>query len=389
MSSVPKTRRVKVKLTEMMSPDVQWISVVSRAASRIPFRVLKAEQENAMLNLNNLGRVLKGEPAKTSPTAEVLAVVTMHQDDETTDKVKAALEGHGIPVVSVEKSDEGTVIYKSSDADLTQGRVLKVSDETLVVLKGFDSYADGLSFMDAATARQFMPSLYSATDVLTSLVSRSLCDAKSPEDVAKTVATLTSEFVGYVGELAKSLPKAVFKADEEVQSVMKAAKEKAAKKPADPAVDPEGDGDKDGKACAKKEDGEAPVAEQEGVPETTTGEQAPVTPAQSGEELALVQKSIASVAEQLTGFGDGFKALTAALEGLRADVERVSKAQETTDQKVAEISKKADTASQAVQSTIVAAAPAGDTPAGAVVKKADDTDPRTGTFDTAFLRRGK
>jgi hypothetical protein len=40
--------KIRKKLTEMRNADVRFISLVDRAASRIPFRVLKRDQEETV-----------------------------------------------------------------------------------------------------------------------------------------------------------------------------------------------------------------------------------------------------------------------------------------------------------------------------------------------------
>ena len=62
--------RVKTTMRQMKEAKVAFISLVTRGANRIPFRVLKSDKgEDNMLDLTELRHVFKGEaPAQSKPT---------------------------------------------------------------------------------------------------------------------------------------------------------------------------------------------------------------------------------------------------------------------------------------------------------------------------------
>lgn len=70
--------RVKTTMRQMKEAKVAFISLVTRGANRIPFRVLKSDKgEDNMLDLSHLRHVFKGDaPAQSKPTglgfAEIL-----------------------------------------------------------------------------------------------------------------------------------------------------------------------------------------------------------------------------------------------------------------------------------------------------------------------------
>ena len=69
--------KVKTTMRQMKNAKVNFISLVTRGANRIPFRVLKSQGEDNMLDLTQLRHVFKGEaPAQSKPTglgfAEIL-----------------------------------------------------------------------------------------------------------------------------------------------------------------------------------------------------------------------------------------------------------------------------------------------------------------------------
>ena len=59
--------KIKTIARELKNADVRFISLVSRGANRIPFRILKksSEGENQMIDLTTLRPVLKGEKIQT------------------------------------------------------------------------------------------------------------------------------------------------------------------------------------------------------------------------------------------------------------------------------------------------------------------------------------
>ena len=67
--------KVKTTMRQMKDAKVSFISLVTRGANRIPFRVLKSESgESAMLDLSKMAHVFKNEPApaKTLGFAAIL-----------------------------------------------------------------------------------------------------------------------------------------------------------------------------------------------------------------------------------------------------------------------------------------------------------------------------
>ena len=67
--------KVKTTMRQMKDAKVSFISLVTRGANRIPFRVLKSESgESAMLDLSKMAHIFKNEPApaKTLGFAAIL-----------------------------------------------------------------------------------------------------------------------------------------------------------------------------------------------------------------------------------------------------------------------------------------------------------------------------
>ena len=67
--------KATASMRRLKNAQISFISLVSRGANRIPFRILKSEGENQMLDLTQLRHVFKGEAAQTKPTAKGFAAI--------------------------------------------------------------------------------------------------------------------------------------------------------------------------------------------------------------------------------------------------------------------------------------------------------------------------
>lgn len=346
-----------------------------------------------MIDLSNPLRVLKGDKApakKEDPKAQVVAVITMDYGDEVQGQVKTLLEANGIPVETVQKNEDGTLTFLTGQSDLSDmsdKKLVKLSDETLLVTKGVSMYDCNLKLSDAATARQFMPGIYAATEVMASIISSAMYDVENQQSLVTKVEEVTKDFASYVLALAKAMPQAVFKADHGIQEIAKSEMKKEKAKEQPKASEAEGTGHEggEGKEHEAKEKSAAKKADESGAAAVEETSAAPAA-APATEPVAKEEKKVEELFAALT---ETIQGLAQKMDALGEQVLTVSEAQKTTDQKVADIAKKAENATQAVNTTILAAAPGGDTPSGTAVQKSEDTDARTGCFDTAFIKRNR
>ena len=84
--------KVKTTMRQMKEAKVNFISLVTRGANRIPFRVLKSQGEDNMLDLTQLRHVFKNEPApaQAKPTSMGFAAILRGDKPATQSVVKAA-----------------------------------------------------------------------------------------------------------------------------------------------------------------------------------------------------------------------------------------------------------------------------------------------------------
>jgi flagellin-like hook-associated protein FlgL len=387
--------RIKTTLKEMKNADVRFISLVTRGANRIPFRIIKSDKESGMIDLGNIKRVLKGEKVTPKSQApEVVAVVVMDHGEDTLEGVKKALADNGLPFDKATKNEDGTVVLSSGDLP-ADAHIVRLSEDMAVVMKDFSPYSEELSnstdFNEVMAAQGYYQGIRTACDAVVSTISNILYNADSGVDASSKVGDVLSKFSTYVTTLTKGLPTSAFKAEVAVAEVVKSAKDKTKNKSNGMAcpegVDPKkwaemSDAEK--KACkdkAKKEDGQGA---EEGA---TAGEGSVSDVNAEGEGAAGSEKTDESGAA-LKAVMEQLSTLSEAVKGVSGEVAKVAKSQNDLSGRVDEIARKAETATQVVKSTVVAGAVAGDEPAQSQqVKKSGDSDPRTGCFDTGFMRR--
>lgn len=213
-------RKINVRLKELRDADVSFVSLVDRSASRIPFRVMKADKEHQMgIDLGSLKNVVKREKAVKSNAPVVSGIVVENKSPTYLDRVKVALSASGFEIGNAIKNDDGTVLFAQVAKPLENAHLVRVSDATIVVMKGFDSASETLSenadFSSSVAVEGYFPGVSVATAGLRAAVNRALKSDGGGEQVKQLIA----KFSAYTGELAASVPAAVFKADVAIKGI--------------------------------------------------------------------------------------------------------------------------------------------------------------------------
>src|SRR4051812_16716699 len=143
--------KVRVQANRLEKGDVAYISLVERGANRAPFKVMKQDKGQTMIDLS---RILKGDSQ-----AKIVGYVLKSED--RTDAVDAALKGLGIIIDKPVEFTDGTMIFKQEEFDPkdAKGVVAIKMDESFVVLaKGFDPYSmcEDMGFSDILKSQGFM-----------------------------------------------------------------------------------------------------------------------------------------------------------------------------------------------------------------------------------------
>jgi hypothetical protein len=466
--------KITTNLKELRNADVAYISLVDRAATRIPFRILKREdKESSMsINLSGLGKAVMSAK-KAEPKPSVSAVVVLDNPDAAyMEGVTNALKEQGFSVDRATKNDDGSITYAQDNTPIEDTQLVKVSDQLLVAMKGFDVYSESLrencDFNEFVAASGFFTGLSTAFDGLYATIGASLHSADDQTDVATSVSDALGKFSSYVTSLVAGLPATAFKADQSLQLLARKSSEEkntdlkdlptdAPKGITQNDWDEMGEDDKlawikdstnqspqggtlkedamtnatktdnntilalaeflkkapsgsDGTAWAAMSDvdklawytssynaanasgaqvgndipgGAVPAAksEAEAAAETAVAAAVATETAAAEARIAKTESDIASLAGAMGKLAESVNTMVAKMDAQSTNFATQIEA----------IAQKSDVTLSKVAGVVIAPASAGDTPAGRVqsIAKSDSTDPRSGSFDTAFIRKAE
>jgi len=389
--------RTRIKLKELRNATVSYISLVDRAATRIPFRVTKADKEPHMIDLSarRLLSALKGE---STPIPRITALITPDTDAAGLAATSKALVEAGFLVDTVIKNDDGTYLFAQEKNPLEASEVFRMSENMLVVVKGFDEIMpmlkDNLGF---APDMEALPGIQDAVAGLHSKVVGGMTMATKSEDVAGVSEVLT-QFNNYMSALVANLNPSAFKADAALAALADVQVQKGGNNTlldieALVKAAPLGSDGTEWSAMStvgkikwllasytKKKD-----ADGDECPAGTKPEDwAKLTPEEKAKAKATKSEAPA------VDFTAVLAPLTDMVTALTVKVDTLATAQESLATQVDESARKSETAAQAVKSLVLAPSGNPDTPAAThTAKKQEPDDPRTGCFDTAFIKRGK
>lgn len=351
--------RIKSKVRELSNAKVSYVSLVTRGANRIPFRLIKTSKEqDGMIDLSSLKSIFSPVKKAALDTPRITAVV-IKKDANLADKLQEISKA-GLRTDNVLELEDGTILV-SQEADSQIGAVIvKMGDNSFLLVKGMYSYTTP-SFNDLVNTQGFYPNVDTATSSL-----KQICfDAVgamhlSQEDAQKVISDALKDFSSYIESLVSIIPKDVFKLESALEKL--SIKEATVQEVETLAIE-------------KSEDTATLVQDAE---PNIKGEMVRVEPVTDNQEIRLLKSEIDSLKTDLA-------ALISTVTGLTASVGAVTKATADVNSKLVETATKADAAVNALKTSLVVAAKGEDLPTPSV-KKAD-TDPRTGCFDTAFSRR--
>jgi hypothetical protein len=361
--------KLKVKANKLENATVTFISLVNRGANRIPFRIVKLDKEQEMgLDLNTIWKrgIMKSEQKSVQKDEPKLVGLVIEKTEAEAAFVEV-LKEHGFNVEDRMEVGDGTVVFKQEGFEEGNAKVFKVSNRLLALV----AKTEGVVIPDVAEefagANDFYPALEDVHVV-----------SKAEGDFSALLA--------YTGIVQKLIPQAVFKAAVALDKI-----EVPVAKSADADMDDEEEKKRKEKememASAKKDEAGAEVKKEDEAPAKTSDEDSGKAVITAEQVTELVQKNVAeglkAIMDKLGEISEiqkSFKELSATVSGIHE--QGVSLAQ-----KMTEVEQVAKAAERSVKQTIVGAAPTGDPEPQRAVRKQEDTDPRSGTFDTAFLPR--
>lgn len=415
--------KVRRSVKEMKDADVQFISLVDRSASRMPFRILKREGDGMGIDL---GRLFTSKKSEKAPVSISAIVVMAQKDEKVAESVRKAIEAAGFKTDKAQKNEDGSLTY--AQGAMGENDVLvRLSDEVVAVVKGFQPGGEGddvADFEDSAASNSFYQGVDSALDTLFSKICSALQGAEDEGTAATQVGSQIDGFKKYVVGLVKNLPTAAFKADFAVRGALAVAEttkktgsgvtdiDELLKNPpagasiAEPEWTNMGTFDKMTWLYASYNKANKDGAQASGADAAKKAEEEEKKKKEEEEAKKAEEAKKKAMPNLNGGGGDGssndytakFDQVLEALKGvgaqvteLTAKVAKVESAQETSAKSLDGVVKKNEELSKKLNSTVLAPpAPENFTASNmgsrTTTKKADN-DPRTGCFDTAMLRR--
>jgi hypothetical protein len=251
---------VKGKLKELRGATVNYISLVDRAATRMPFRVVKRGETEM-----DLTRIFKRD---SKP--EVTAVVVRNPSAAVAEAVKAA----GFAIDRVAKSDTG-VVYHQMAKQPDDVQLIRLSDELVVAVSGLQYLPSDNSLSKMVVADGFYSGISDAMASVGQSLNELVTKSDDPKAAASSAKELLSDFSEYVSGLIGALPSSVFKADTAVKALAKKEDDDEVEKSMCTVCK------KDPCVCAKKDGAKDDIAGKDGVSGASTGPQGSDKPATS------------------------------------------------------------------------------------------------------------
>lgn len=376
--------KILAKLKQLRNADVRYISLVDRAATRIPFRVLKRDKEN-MMGID-LTKVFKSE---NTEKPYVSALVVFAQKDETAAaQVMEAIKTHGFTTDRVQKSDEGeTLVFAQADEPKDM-QTIRLSDQLLVNVANLKVPTGWVGEM--VKEQGFFPDLKSATAALHDQLQDIVAKSETPQPDAE--AALIS-YASYLNQMA-ILPTNCFKLDEAITDIVKkcgenpntevtteSESEAKEQKEVEAVVEKGAGKTKEDAAKATKTETEAERMKRvkshppsEMAPKDEEDDQKPPPDAVEKKDSGAIIAALKSIEAKVTG--------------LATKLETVVTEQTAQKKVLDDVVQKSDTLASTLKTTVTAMPESEDRPSGSSrVRIQKDDDPRTGNFDTAFLRK--
>jgi hypothetical protein len=325
--------KIQFQAKKMINPEIEFVSLVGRAANRIPFRVYKEDKGDNMTQ-QNLDLAALFTTKKAEGNALKAVITTKGEGEGLKTKVSSAL---GVPVVAVKSSDEADVLCLTSEDGIT-GDVVKLTDDlAVVVAKGFSSYAGTSSFAKNIKSASFYPNFHTAMSVLEDTMYTLMYESDGTDTKAE-VDTLMGDFSKYVATLVSALPTTAFKLEkalkEDSSSTQEEPEQEEPEQEETASEEPVSEGQTEAEESGTEEpkqdaeDQEASSDSESSEPEGDNAEeQAPESefkPTEKSEEpnaeLVQIAKGLTSMVEAVTALGDQVKSISQKSEDLNSKV---------------------------------------------------------------------
>lgn len=204
---------ITFKATEMRDAKVAHISLVDRAATRIPFKVIKQEKPMRIMPHLDLASVFKKEKAGLNP--EIMGVVTL-KSDSGFESVKGQIEEAGFATDTEVAFEDGSVIFGQVEEMDGEHVLIRLSDSAVMAVRGFKPYAMQLtqgdnSFEEGCVEQGYYPGVGAMVQSLGEMVISEVSKSDNPALAATNVAKMFDEAKKYAVSMVTALPAKAFK----------------------------------------------------------------------------------------------------------------------------------------------------------------------------------
>jgi prefoldin subunit 5 len=207
------TRKIKAKANAMVDADVNYISLVARPASRIPFRLTKSDDPEMEAGLMiHLKTMFKRDGAAPKGCTLVGVVLQKQHEEHFAPQIKELglkiddrSEDDDVVILKQEHfTEDGVTAIKLGEIG---GLFINVPEQ---VTKAFDPYISSDDF-DENMALGFLPGMSIATDALMDTVIQVLRTAEDPDDAKDRIESNIDKYKTAILDLANNLPTMAFK----------------------------------------------------------------------------------------------------------------------------------------------------------------------------------
>jgi hypothetical protein len=283
-------RRIKAKANAMEDADVNYISLVSRPASRIPFRLTKSDDDPTRKDyMIHLSKMFKRDGDAPKGCTLVGVVLQRKHEEYLTPKLAEL----GLKIDDRTENDDVVILRQ---ADFVEGddsvTAIKLGEVGGLftgvpenVLKAFDPYSESDDF-DENMALGFLPGMSAATEALFDTVVQVLRTSATADDAKSKIETNIDKYKMAVMDMAQGLPDMAFKLEKLDLEDFVEKNEPEADAPAEDAVAAESE------AAEVAEEAAAEAAPEEAPAEAEAeAEAAPEAEAPAEEAAESVEKS--------------------------------------------------------------------------------------------------
>lgn len=331
---------------------------------------------------------------KTAKPFVSSVVVFAHPDEAMATAIQETIKEQGFQTDRVQKSDEGeTLVYAQTDQP-DEVMIVRLGDHALASVANLPTPEGWVG--DLIAEHGFFPDLKAATGALYDQIAL-VAKSETPQADAKAMLQSFGQYL----DTMMVLPANCYKLDEAIAALVQKAEEMETEadgirykegEPIEEVIEDAVEGneteDEKKKRLAKHPPAEMAPKDEEDDQKPPPDSDFVTGETQKADEKVEKTEEPKGFQEAVIGALNSFKeATTTQLTALTKKLETVVTEQSSQKKVLDEVVQKADTLNTALKTTVTAPPTQDDRPSQARMRVQKDDDPRTGNFDTAFMRK--